>query len=928
MIYPVYRRAPLRPQLQSLLFGYRYVVLLLLTIASAIPIAHAQKSDGSLSVNAVQVTINATVATTEEDTILAITLLGDGGQPLVFQRVGQGTHGVASIHADGTARYAPELNFNGQDRFTFTASNLSSGTVSGTMEVTVTAVNDAPLATRVSIVTTENNASQGVTPEVTDIDRATAVEHHTFAIVAAPAHGVASVVTAAQAGGQVRLAWDKEDTAKLAGYRIYYVLSAYPADSHSSCPDELGDTEALDVSAPETTATVSKLEAGRTYCFGVKAYDDAGQESQFSNTLRYQLPQVSQLVYTPEPDFNGTDHFSYKATDSQGASVIGIAQVTVTPVYGVPVAVEDRVATAEEMPVTIAVLANDIDVDGDDLTVESAGAALHGTVTIADDNTVRYTPNPDFSGQDTFTYTVSDGSEGTATGIVTVAVMPTESSTVKRSIAWVRASADDGNVPANTLDHDLATRWSAEGDGQWIEYDLGSLQSVAGMAIAWFSGDQRVAFFDIGVSGDGLNWTTAFSGQSSGTTLQPEMIAFSPVQARYVRYIGHMNSANTWNGLTQVDVYTSAGAAVRASADDGNVPANTLDHDLATRWSAEGDGQWIEYDLGSLQSVAGMAIAWFSGDQRVAFFDIGVSGDGLNWTTAFSGQSSGTTLQPEMIAFSPVQARYVRYIGHMNSANTWNGLTQVDVYTSGLLTNVIEFKGRDAFAFRVNDGTEDSPLATVATIVTTSELPNGGFEDNDFTHWTTVGETRVETTAFGRAPTEGAFQAFLSTAGLAEAPEDLPGNAVAASELETFLALPPGSLDHLSTAPVVEGSAVKRTFTARAGDMVSFDWNFLTNERTHLDEPDASPGLDRNDLSFVSIAVDAAPTENILLADSTWTFILASTSFSAETGFDTFSYVLPATGTYTLGIGVADVGDAQLPSGLLLDNVTLTPASP
>lgn len=181
-------------------------------------------------------------------------------------------------------------------------------------------VHVSPPATSVYMVTIEDNASQGFTPDVTDIDRETVLEQYTFAIVVPPAYGVASVMTTTEAG-QVYLAWDKVDAPSLAGYSVYYVLSAFPVDHESSCVDELGNADIVDVSATETTVSVSDLVPGETYCFGVKAYDDAEQESVFSNTLRYQLPRVGQLVYTPEPDFKGIDRFSYQATDRQAVPV-------------------------------------------------------------------------------------------------------------------------------------------------------------------------------------------------------------------------------------------------------------------------------------------------------------------------------------------------------------------------------------------------------------------------------------------------------------------------------------------------------------------------------------------------------------------------------------------------------------------------------
>src|SRR5690349_19176554 len=95
------------------------------------------------------------------------------------------------------------------------------------------------------------------------------------------------------------------------------------------------------------------------------------------------------------------------------------------------------------------------------------------------------------------------------------------------------------------------------------------------------------------------------------------------------------------------DLTALPAASVVASANDGNLPLNTLDNNLATRWSAQGDGQWIRYDLGALIAIDHVNIAWYLGDTRISYFDIQVSLDTVTWTKVFSGQSSGRTLQLE-----------------------------------------------------------------------------------------------------------------------------------------------------------------------------------------------------------------------------------------------------------------------------------------
>ncbi len=267
-------------------------------------------------------------------------------------------------------------------------------------------------------------------------------------------------------------------------------------------------------------------------------------------------------------------------------------------------------------------------------------------------------------------------------------------------VASVLASGDDGNIPQNTLDNNLATRWSASGDGQWIRYDLGAVMAVGPVTIAWHRGTEWASAFDIEVSLDSLTWTRAFTGRSSGQTLQPERYDFPTVPGRYVRIVGHGQWSGTtqfslWNSITETAIYGSAAAPVTAvpvasaiaSGDDGNIPQNTLDNNLATRWSASGDGQWIRYDLGAVMAVGPVNIAWYRGTEWASAFDIEVSLDSLTWTRAFTGRSSGQTLQPERYDFPTVPGRYVRIVGHGQWSGTtqlslWNSITETAIYVS------------------------------------------------------------------------------------------------------------------------------------------------------------------------------------------------------------------------------------------------------
>ncbi len=107
------------------------------------------------------------------------------------------------------------------------------------------------------------------------------------------------------------------------------------------------------------------------------------------------------------------------ASDGNGGTVT--QTITFNVSNPAPVATNDSASTAEDTPVTVAVLANDSDPDGDPLTVTTA-SALNGTVVINANGTVTYTPNPGYNGPDTITYTISDGNGGTSTATVSVSV--------------------------------------------------------------------------------------------------------------------------------------------------------------------------------------------------------------------------------------------------------------------------------------------------------------------------------------------------------------------------------------------------------------------------------------------------------------------------------------------------------------------------
>jgi hypothetical protein len=140
----------------------------------------------------------------------------------------------------------------------------------------------------------------------------------------------------------------------------------------------------------------------------------------------------------------------------------------------------------------------------------------------------------------------------------------------------VIASADDGNVAANVLDNDLNTRWSASGDGQWIQFCLANTTTITGVDIAFYNGHVRTSAFDVLTGTDGTNWTTAAAGlQSSGTSLNFETFTFTPRTGKYVRIVGHGNSVNLWNSYTEVKIRTGGQTVTLSPTHDAYVRSGT-----------------------------------------------------------------------------------------------------------------------------------------------------------------------------------------------------------------------------------------------------------------------------------------------------------------------------------------------------------------
>jgi hypothetical protein len=380
-------------------------------------------------------------ATTDEDTPVSIDVLSNDsdvdGDTLTISSVTMPANGTAVIQpapspGSGQASivYTPTANFNGVDTFIYTINDGNGGMDTATVTVTVNPVNDAPAAVDDAVVTAEDTA---VTIEVLDNDSDVDGDSLTVTSVTSPANGVAVINLPSTGSGQATVTYTP--TADYKGMDSFvYTISDGNGETDTAVvtitiTGENDNPVAVDDAATtdeDTTVTIAVLNND----FDVDG-DDLSVSSVTMPTngvVTINPPSTGSgqatVTYTPTTNFNGSDSFAYSVSDGNGGSDTAVVTITVEPVNDAPVAADDSATTDQETAVTVDVLANDSDIDGDSLSVSSASNPPNGSAVINGDDTITYTPDPGFVGVDSFTYTISDGNGGFDTATLTIIVLP------------------------------------------------------------------------------------------------------------------------------------------------------------------------------------------------------------------------------------------------------------------------------------------------------------------------------------------------------------------------------------------------------------------------------------------------------------------------------------------------------------------------
>ena len=369
-------------------------------------------------------------ATTDEDTAAVITVLNNDSDPdldtLTVTFVSDPTNGTAAItDANTTVTYTPDPNYHGSDSFSYTISDGQGGTDTAAVNVTVNPVNDPPTAVNDTYNTPEDTSLVVPVPGVLSNDTDPDTDPLTAIKVTDPAHGSLTFNSNGSFTYTPNLNYAGPDsfTYKANDGNLDSSISTVnlTVGAVNDPPTANNDSYNTDEDTPLVIASPGLLT------------NDTDPETNPLTAIKVTNPSNGSVAlnangsftYTPNADFNGTDNFTYKANDGTNDSNIATVTVTVQPVNDFPEAVDDNPVTDEDTSVVVSVLSNDTDIDLNVLTIIQISEPANGTAVITNSGTtVTYTPNLNYNGPDSFTYTISDGKGGTDAATVSVTVNP------------------------------------------------------------------------------------------------------------------------------------------------------------------------------------------------------------------------------------------------------------------------------------------------------------------------------------------------------------------------------------------------------------------------------------------------------------------------------------------------------------------------
>jgi CshA-type fibril repeat protein len=416
---------------------------------------------------------------TRSDTAITINVLGNDSDPEndpleISSFEATSTNGATITRSQNAQAlvYTPPAGFSGTDSFSYTISDGKGGTDTAT--VTINVETDQTLIAANDTATTDQDTNVTINVLANDVDPENdPLEISSFeatsdngGTITRSENGEALVYTP-PAGFSGTDSFTYEVTDGSNSDTATVTITVNPPTNTK--PAAIDDERRTDVNTAVTINVLTNDTDPENDPLNIESFDEI---SANRGTITASEDGQS-LIYTPANRFVGTDTFTYTINDGRGGTDIATVTINVADQGLRPEAVDDSATTPQDTNVSINVIANDIDPDGDPLNIESFDgiSANGGTITASEDGqSLIYTPARGFSGIDTFVYQVSDGTN-TDIARVTVTVEPpanvpptaTDESLntpFETPVTFNLAdniSDPDGNVELSTIDLDPTT---------------------------------------------------------------------------------------------------------------------------------------------------------------------------------------------------------------------------------------------------------------------------------------------------------------------------------------------------------------------------------------------------------------------------------------------------------------------------------------
>ncbi|GAA4369483.1 Ig-like domain-containing protein [Nocardioides caricicola] len=345
-------------------------------------------------------------------------------------------HGSLTLNANGTFSYTHNGSETTTDSFTYRANDGTVNSGPTTVTITVTPVDDgAPVGVDDGLTVAEGGTATTLTGGATsvlanDTDPDGAVL--SAVLVTGPSNGTLTL----NSNGTFSYTHDGSETTTDS--------FTYQADdgttSSNTATVTITVTQVNDAPTAQSNSltlleggTATTLTGGATSVLA----NDTDAENDVLTAVLVTGPTHGSLTlnangtfsYTHNGSETTTDSFTYRANDGTVSSNTATVTITVTPVNDAPVAVDDSLTVVQDGTTSTldggatSVLANDSDAENGVLTTHLAAPPAHGTVVLGALGTFTYTPDPGYSGPDSFDYEASDGIV-TSTATVSIAVTP------------------------------------------------------------------------------------------------------------------------------------------------------------------------------------------------------------------------------------------------------------------------------------------------------------------------------------------------------------------------------------------------------------------------------------------------------------------------------------------------------------------------